>query len=77
MERETKTQINILFQEKANLTKIIYALREEFTLLNSKLEGITKSVRMLNHGYEILDEILGMFPRCVCIFTLIQGVIPI
>lgn len=55
-----KTQINILLQEITNLTKIIYELREEVTLMNSKLDGMTKLVRMWNCGYEILDEILGV-----------------
>lgn len=53
-----KSQINILLQEKSNLTKIISDVREEITLLNSKLDGITKSVCMLNCICEILNEIL-------------------
>ncbi|AES60162.1 hypothetical protein MTR_1g041210 [Medicago truncatula] len=36
---------------------IIIGLQEENTLINSKLENITKSVRMLNNGSNVLDEI--------------------
>lgn len=55
-----KSQINILLQDKANVTKSYIDLREGVTLMNSKLEGMTKLVCMLNYGYEILDEILGV-----------------
>jgi len=37
---------------------IITGLQEENTLLNSKLENMTKYVRMLNNGSNVLDEIL-------------------
>jgi len=36
----------------------ITGLQEENTLLNSKLENMTKSVRMLNNGSNVLDKIL-------------------
>lgn len=39
--KKEKTQINILLQEKANLTKIIFDFMEEVTFLNSKLDGVT------------------------------------
>lgn len=55
-----KSYIVILLQEKSNLTKITVDLREEVTLLNSKLKGMTKSVHMLNCGSEILGQILGV-----------------
>lgn len=58
--RNKKTKTNILLQDKVNFTKIISYLREKVTFLNSKLNGKTKSVRMLNYGYEILDEIIGV-----------------
>jgi len=37
---------------------IITSLQEENTLLNSKLENMTKFVRILNNGSNVLDEIL-------------------
>jgi len=37
---------------------IITDLQEENTLLKSKLEKMTKYVRMLNNGSNVLDEIL-------------------
>jgi len=33
-------------------------LQEEVSLLNSKLEGMNKTLRMLNNGSNLLDEIL-------------------
>lgn len=54
-----KSHIVILLQEKYNLTKINANLQEEVTLLNSKLEAMTKSICMLNCGSEILYGILG------------------
>lgn len=55
-----KYQIAMLLQEKYNLTKIVVDLREEVTLINSKVNGMTKLVCMLDCGYEILDEIFGV-----------------
>jgi len=37
---------------------IITSLQEENTLLNSKLENMTKYVRMLNNGFNVLNKIL-------------------
>lgn len=54
------SQITILVKEKANLTNITTNPREVVTLLNSKVDGMTKSFCMLNCGSEILDEILGV-----------------
>lgn len=36
----------------------IYGLQDEVALLTSKLENMTKSVRMLNNGSDVLDEVL-------------------
>lgn len=36
----------------------IFGLQDEVTLLNSKLENMTKFVRMLNNGSYVLDEVL-------------------
>jgi hypothetical protein len=41
---------------------IITGLQEENTLLKSKLENMTKSVRMLNNGSNVLDE--NIRPYC-------------
>lgn len=55
-----KSHINKLLKDKDNLTKISVDLRVEVTLLNSKLEGMTKSTRMHNYGSNTFDEILGV-----------------
>lgn len=55
-----KSQINILLQEKTNLTKIFSDLREYFTLMNSKNDGMTKSICMLIYGSDILHDIIGL-----------------
>jgi hypothetical protein len=44
--------------EKDKLMSIITGLQEKNTLLNSKLENMTKYVRMLNNGSNVLAEIL-------------------
>jgi len=51
--------------KKEKLISIITDLQEENTLLNSKLESMTKSVRMLNNGSNLIDEILqvGKYER--------------
>lgn len=53
-------KINILLKELANLVITIIQLKEEFDHRDSKLEGMTKSVHMLNYGSDTLDEILGV-----------------
>ena len=53
-----KKIINNLTQEKEKLLNINVELQEEVSLLNSKLEGMNKSLRMLNNGSNVLDEIL-------------------
>ena len=55
-EKQKKT-ISALLQEKEKLISINNRLKEEVTLLNSKLENMIKFVRMLNNGSNMLDEI--------------------
>lgn len=55
-----KEKFEVLFQDKACLMTTISDLNEEVHYLNSKLEGMTKFVCMLNYGSETLDEILGV-----------------
>jgi len=57
VEKQKKT-INGFCLENEKLMLIITGLQEENTLLNSKFENMTKSVRMLNNGSNVLDEIL-------------------
>jgi len=54
LEKQKKT-INDFCLEKEKLMSIITSLKEENTL-KSKLENMTKSVRMLNNGSNVLDE---------------------
>lgn len=49
-----------MFQDKAHLIVTISNMKEEVDHLNSKLDYMTKLVRMLNSGTENLDEILGV-----------------
>lgn len=58
MGERLKKTVSHLSQEKEELLNSNIKLREEVTLLNSQLEGMTKSIRMLNSGSNILDEIL-------------------
>src|ERR1044072_6381798 len=58
-----KTIINNLTQEKEKLLNINVELQEEVSLLNSKLEGTNKSLRMLNSGSNVLDEILEAWKK--------------
>lgn len=44
--------------EKEKLVLTFTSLEEEVTMLNSKHENMTKYVRMLNNGSNMLDEIL-------------------
>ncbi|KAK2359745.1 hypothetical protein QL285_085090 [Trifolium repens] len=55
---EQKKIISDCHLEKEKLMSTITGLQEEATLLNSKLESMTKSIRMLNNGSNVLDEIL-------------------
>lgn len=44
--------------EKERFLSTIYGLQDEITLLTSKLENMTKPIRMSNKGSDMLDEIL-------------------
>ncbi|XP_050895145.1 uncharacterized protein LOC127101741 [Lathyrus oleraceus] len=58
-EGEKKKRIIAQLQaEKEKLLSTVTVLENEVTLLNSKLENMTKSVRRLNNGSIMLDEIL-------------------
>ena len=59
--QEVEEQHKLIAQlqaEKVEHISIIADLKEEVVLLNSKLDNMTKSVRMLNNGSTVLDEIL-------------------
>lgn len=49
-----------MLQDKVHLITTISDLKEEVDNLNSKLEGMTKSARMLNSCSKTLNEILGV-----------------
>ena len=51
-------EITLLQAEKKQQLVEIDKLKEEVALLNSKLEGMTKSVRMMNSSSKVLDELL-------------------
>lgn len=53
-----KKPISDLFLEKQKLGSSIVGMEEEVTLLKSKLDNMTKFVRMFNNGSKALDEIL-------------------
>lgn len=55
---EEKYKIEVLLHDKACLMTTITYLKEEIEHLNSKLEGMTKYVRMVNSRTENLKEIL-------------------
>lgn len=55
-----KRTISALNKEKEKLTFTITSMEEEVTLLNSKIEHMTKSMCMLNTGYDMLDNILDI-----------------
>jgi hypothetical protein len=58
-----ESQKNLILELQAerndHLTQIL-SLKNEVTLLNSKLENMGKQVRMLNSGTDLLEEILGL-----------------
>lgn len=54
-QKKTTSAIHI---EKEKLVSTITCFEEEVTVLNSKLEHMTKFVCMLNIGYDMLDKIL-------------------
>lgn len=51
-----KKTISGPLQEKEKFVSTITGMKEEVTLLNCKLESMTKFVRMLNNGSNMLDE---------------------
>ncbi|MCH92551.1 gag-protease polyprotein [Trifolium medium] len=57
LEKQKRT-IALLQAERSDLLSIISGLNNEVTLLNSKLENMSKHVRMLNNGTDMLEEIL-------------------
>ncbi|MCH89304.1 gag-protease polyprotein [Trifolium medium] len=58
-----KRIIKEFIQDKEELISTVAHLEEEVTLLNSNLTNMTKSVRMLNKGSEVLDEVLEIGKR--------------
>ena len=57
-EAKQKKIIADLHAEKEVYAAEIFELKEEVDFLNSKLENMTKSIRMLNKGSDVLDEVL-------------------
>jgi predicted RNase H-like nuclease (RuvC/YqgF family) len=55
--------IKKIAQEKEKLTSTTTSSKEEVTLLKSKLTNMTKSVRMLNKGTNMLEEVLEIGKR--------------
>ncbi|XP_050875764.1 uncharacterized protein LOC127079425 [Lathyrus oleraceus] len=55
---DQKKTIAQLQAEKVEHLSIISVLKEEVVLLNSRIDNMTKSVRMLNNSSDVLDEIL-------------------
>ena len=53
-----KKVIAQLENEKVEHVETISKLKTEVVFLNSKLDEMTKYVRMLNNGFDILDKIL-------------------
>ena len=55
-----REQVTLLAQEREALEASTAALREQVTLSNSNLTEMTKSVRMLNKGTDMLEEDLEL-----------------
>ncbi|KAI5390946.1 hypothetical protein KIW84_075988 [Lathyrus oleraceus] len=55
---EHKRIIAQLQVEKEKLLSTVTDLKNEVTLLSSKLENMTNSIRMLNNGSDMLNEII-------------------
>ena len=60
---EHKRILAQLQDEKEKLLSTNSELQGKVTLLTSKLESMTKSIRMLNNGSDVLDEILQIGER--------------
>ena len=56
--KEKKELIMILVQEEKKLKDENIELQEEECMLETKLESMNKSLRMLNNGSKVLEEIL-------------------
>lgn len=56
--RKTKETFAQLQAEKVEHLSVISDSKDEFVLLKSKFDNMTKSVRMLNNNSDVLDEIL-------------------
>jgi radical SAM superfamily enzyme YgiQ (UPF0313 family) len=56
--KKQKKTISSLLQEKEKLVSTITGIKDKFILLNSKLANMTKFVKMLNKGFDMLEEIL-------------------
>ncbi|KAK2402591.1 gag-protease polyprotein [Trifolium repens] len=57
---ELRKQVTLLSQEKEALEASTAVLKEQVTLSNSKLIEMTKSVRRLNKGTNMLEEVLEL-----------------
>jgi hypothetical protein len=57
LEKHKKTINDFFFWKKRNLCQSSLVYKRKNSLLNSKLENMTKYVRMLNNGSNVLDEI--------------------
>jgi hypothetical protein len=57
VERQEKT-IKELILDKEELLSTVFTLQEEDILLDSKLTNLTKTIRMMNKGTEMLDQML-------------------
>ncbi|KAK2396393.1 gag-protease polyprotein [Trifolium repens] len=57
---ELRKQVTLLSQEKEALEASTAVMKEQVTLSNSKLTEMTKSVRMLNKGTDMLEEVLEL-----------------
>jgi hypothetical protein len=58
LREDQKKTIAQLQAEKVEHLSIISDLKKEVVLLNSRIENMTKSVRMLNNYSDVLDKIL-------------------
>src|ERR1044072_3401279 len=56
--QEYEEMIQSLLEEKKKLQLENIELQEEVSLLESKLEGLNKSLRLLNNGTDALDDLL-------------------
>lgn len=57
-EEKQKKTISVILMKNEKHRSTFACLKEEVTLLKSKLDNMTKSLRMLNNGSNMLDEVL-------------------